>query len=85
MNTTRKVAVFVGSLRKGSYNRVTAKALAAFAPTELELEIVEIGQLPVRGEIQLRQPPGSERGHCSVFARRYECRLAIGCAGAPLR
>jgi len=47
MNTTRKVAVFVGSLRKGSYNRMTAKALAALAPTELELEIVEIGQLPL--------------------------------------
>src|SRR5579864_4213598 len=47
METTRKVAVFVGSLRKGSYNRMTAKALAALAPAGLELEIVEIGQLPL--------------------------------------
>src|SRR5271170_6271740 len=47
MSTTRKIAVFVGSLRKGSYNRMTAKALAALAPAALRLEIVEIGQLPL--------------------------------------
>ena len=47
MSTTRKIAVFVGSLRKGSYSRMTAKALAALAPAALQLEIVEIGQLPL--------------------------------------
>ncbi len=47
MSTTRKIAVFVGSLRKGSYNRMTAKALAALAPAALQFEIVEIGQLPL--------------------------------------
>jgi chromate reductase len=47
MSTTRKVAVLVGSLRKGSLNRLTAKALATLAPAELQLEIVEIGQLPL--------------------------------------
>ena len=35
MSTTRKIAVFVGSLRKGSYNRMTAKVLAALAPAGL--------------------------------------------------
>lgn len=45
--STRKVAVFVGSLRKRSYSRMTAKALAALAPVGLQLEIVEIGQLPL--------------------------------------
>lgn len=50
METTRKVAVFVGSLRKGSFNRMTAKALAALAPARLQLEIVEIGQLPLYNE-----------------------------------
>jgi chromate reductase len=44
---THKVAVLVGSLRKGSFNRMTAKALAALAPAGLQLEIVEIGQLPL--------------------------------------
>ncbi|HEX8192287.1 MAG TPA: NAD(P)H-dependent oxidoreductase [Allosphingosinicella sp.] len=43
---SRKVAVIVGSLRKGSYSRFTAQALAALAPVSLALEIVEIGDLP---------------------------------------
>jgi chromate reductase, NAD(P)H dehydrogenase (quinone) len=47
MSTTRKIAVLVGSLRKGSYNRMMAKALVALAPAELHLEIVEIAQLPL--------------------------------------
>ncbi len=46
MSTTRKIAVFVGNLRKGSNNRMIAKALA-LAPAGLQLEIVEIGQLPL--------------------------------------
>jgi chromate reductase len=41
----RDVAVLVGSLRKGSFNRMTAKALAELAPASLRLEIVEIGDL----------------------------------------
>jgi chromate reductase, NAD(P)H dehydrogenase (quinone) len=41
------VAVIVGSLRKGSYNRMMAHALAALAPPSLKLEIVEIGALPL--------------------------------------
>lgn len=41
----RKIAVFVGSLRKGSYNRKMANALMALAPESLSLEIVEIGGL----------------------------------------
>ncbi|HSN19606.1 MAG TPA: NAD(P)H-dependent oxidoreductase [Usitatibacter sp.] len=41
-----KVAVVVGSLRKGSYNRMVAKALCAIAQG-LECEIVEIGELPL--------------------------------------
>lgn len=41
------VAVFVGSLRKGSFNRKIAQALAGLAPDDLKLEIVEIGDLPL--------------------------------------
>jgi chromate reductase, NAD(P)H dehydrogenase (quinone) len=40
-----RVAVFVGSLREGSWNRKVAQALIALAPASLDLEIVEIGQL----------------------------------------
>lgn len=43
----RKIAVFVGSLRKESFNRKIAKALMQLAPASLEMEIVEIGQLPL--------------------------------------
>lgn len=38
MSTTRKVAVLVGSLRKGSFNRMTAKAIATLAPAERNRE-----------------------------------------------
>jgi chromate reductase, NAD(P)H dehydrogenase (quinone) len=44
---TKKIAVFVGSLRKESFNRKMAKVLTALAPESLELEIIEIGGLPL--------------------------------------
>jgi len=43
----KKIAVFVGSLRRESFNRKMARALAALAPESLQLEIVEIGGLPL--------------------------------------
>ena len=46
MSATRDIAVLVGSLRKESLSRKTAKALAELAPAALQLDIVEIGQLP---------------------------------------
>jgi chromate reductase len=42
---SKKIAVFVGSLRKDSFNRKMAKALMALAPESLMLEILEIGGL----------------------------------------
>ena len=50
MAETRKVAVLVGSLRKASLNRKTAQALIAMAPASLDMEIVEIGDLPLYNE-----------------------------------
>jgi len=44
---TKKIAVFVGSLRKESFNRKMAKLLATLAPESLMLEIIEIGGLPL--------------------------------------
>jgi chromate reductase len=44
---TRKIAVLVGSLRKDSYTRKVARTLMLLAPPTLEMEIVEIGQLPL--------------------------------------
>jgi chromate reductase len=44
---SKKIAVFVGSLRKESFNRKMAKVLAALAPESLNFEIIEIGGLPL--------------------------------------
>lgn len=44
---TKKIAVLVGSLRKGSLNRKMAKALMSVAPASLKLELIEIGGLPL--------------------------------------
>lgn len=58
MSTTRKVAVIVGSLRKASFNRMAANALAKLAPAPLTLEIVEIGALPLYNEdLDTASPP----------------------------
>ncbi|MCC2600688.1 NADPH-dependent FMN reductase [Sphingobacterium sp. FBM7-1] len=40
-----KIAALVGSLRKDSFNRKVAENLIRLAPDNLEMEIVEIGQL----------------------------------------
>ncbi|MFT4173542.1 MAG: NAD(P)H-dependent oxidoreductase [Rhodocyclaceae bacterium] len=48
MSTVRNVAVLVGSLRKESFNRKMALALADLAqPAGLALEILDIGELPL--------------------------------------
>lgn len=57
MPTQRDVAVVVGSLRKGSYNRMAARALKALAPEHLRLEIVEIRDLPLYDEDADASPP----------------------------
>ena len=44
---TRKIAVLVGSLRKESYTRKLARSLMLAAPPTLELDIVDISQLPL--------------------------------------
>jgi chromate reductase len=45
MSTPRKVAVIVGSLRKESFSRKLAKAIAAVAPSHLTFEFIDIGAL----------------------------------------
>ena len=55
--TQRKIAVFVGSLRKESFNRKMAKALIALAPESLKLEIIEIGELPLYNQDLDDNPP----------------------------
>ncbi len=57
--TQRKIAVLVGSLRQESYNRKMAQALIALAPESLNLEIIEIGGLPLYSEDLEADPPGA--------------------------
>ena len=47
MADPRDVAVVVGSLRKASFSRRLALAMAELAPASLKLQIVEIGDLPL--------------------------------------
>jgi chromate reductase len=57
---TRKIAVLVGSLRKASYTRQVALALASLAPPSIELDIVEIGDLALFDEdIENAGPPAA--------------------------
>src|SRR5438874_2559783 len=55
---TRKIAVLVGSMRKASFTRRLAKSMMLVAPPTLELEIVEIGDLPMYNEdLETDNPP----------------------------
>jgi chromate reductase len=53
----KDVAVVVGSLRKGSFSRKVALALAALSPPTLKLQIVEIRDLGFYDEDQEQDPP----------------------------
>lgn len=55
----KKIAVLVGSLRKGSFNRKVAHAAIKVAPSSLKLEFIEIGQLPLYNEDADSNPPPS--------------------------
>ena len=52
-----KIAVIVGSLRRGSLNRMTAEALAGLAPEGMRLQQVEIGSLPLYDQDMDIAPP----------------------------
>lgn len=43
----KKIGIILGSLRKGSYSRSVANCLMENAPDGLELDIIEIGNLPL--------------------------------------
>jgi chromate reductase len=55
----KKIAVIVGSLRKESFNRKMAKAVIALAPESLNLEIIEIGILPLYDQDLEDNPPNA--------------------------
>lgn len=55
--STWKVAVVVGSLRKASFTRKVAAAMADLAPKSLACRFVEIGDLPLYNEDLDSTPP----------------------------
>ena len=57
----RHVAVLVGSLRRESFSRKMAHALAALTPETLELKIAEIGDLALYDEDAEADPPQAWR------------------------
>ena len=73
MNDRFDVAVLVGSLRAGSFNRKLANVLCRMAPESLDLEIVEIGDLPLYNQDYEASPPPSVR----AFKHRIEQADAI--------
>ena len=81
MPQTRNVAVLVGSLRKDSYNRRMARALAQVAPEGLKLEIVEIGQLPHYNQDDEADPPAASAAFRQRIAEA-DAEVPGGPAGA---
>ena len=73
MNDRFDVAVLVGSLRAGSFNRKLANVLCRMAPESLDLEIVEIGGLPLYNQDNEANPPPNVR----AFKDRVEQADAI--------
>jgi chromate reductase len=55
----KKIAVIVGSLRKESFTRKVAMTLIALAPASLEMEVVEIGDLPLYNQDDDANPPAT--------------------------
>jgi len=72
----KKVAVIVGSLRKESFNRKTARALMKLAPATLSLEIVEIGGLPLYNQ-DLEDDPARVPSAWTEFRERLKTYDAV--------
>lgn len=53
----RKIAVIVGSLRREAFSRRLAKALRLLQPPTINLEVVEIGRLPLYNQDGEAQAP----------------------------
>jgi chromate reductase len=64
----RRVAVIVGSLRREAFSRRVANALRLLQPPTLNLEIVEIAQLPLYNQDDESAPPARGRNSASAFA-----------------
>ncbi|MER2583475.1 MAG: NAD(P)H-dependent oxidoreductase [Candidatus Competibacter sp.] len=62
------IAVIVGSLRRDSFNRKLAGALAKLAPSEFSFEQVQIGDLPLYNQDDDAQPAESVKRFKAAIA-----------------
>src|SRR5471032_191904 len=72
----KKVAVVIGSLRKDSLNRKFAHELIALAPPSLQLEIVEIGELPLYNQ-DLEENGATAPQAWTQFRQRMQAASAV--------
>ena len=80
---TVRVALIVGSLRKGSYSRAIGMALKALAEPGLEIEPVEIGGLPLYDpDLETDNPPPASLGESSIWWFNPAKAEALRAAGA---
>ena len=71
---SKTVAVIVGSLRRDSFSKQTAAAIARLAPQDLRFEQVPIGELPLYNEdLETDHPPRA----WSVFRERIRKADAV--------
>jgi chromate reductase len=68
-----KIAVVVGSLRAGSFNRKIAECVSRMRPADLSMEMVGIGELPLYNEDLDGNPPQE----WEVFRQRIKASDAI--------
>jgi chromate reductase, NAD(P)H dehydrogenase (quinone) len=74
MEKPTNVCVFVGSLRKASFNRMLANALISLAPPSLKPQTVEIGQLPLYNQDLDTDPPPTP---WTAFRQRVKAADAV--------
>ena len=55
--TTCKILGFVGSLRKGSYNKALMRAAVALVPDDVVIEVFDLEGIPPFNQDLERQPP----------------------------
>jgi chromate reductase len=54
---TRRIATLIGSLRRGSLNRMAARAIEKLAPPSLAFDEIPIGDLPAYNQDREEDPP----------------------------
>jgi chromate reductase len=74
MDKPMNVCMLVGSLRKASFNAMLANALISLAPSSLQLDIVEIGQLPFYNQDLETDPPPAP---WTTFRQRVKAADAV--------